>query len=159
MVALAMFVWVVTSYGGEPSVEVFTKNYCLHWQKKKIAGLIAQFGSCTFTPRTGKTLTEVVEIVSCAKNKWGNWLDFWFCVAPEDIEGVPGMPPSILCLHYYVVFPQFKVKKRDKSEEALRHAAQLSNGRDLVEEFVSYGVWPLAHGWNLGEVKLRPMPF
>jgi hypothetical protein len=30
MVALAMFVWVVTKYNGEPSVEVFAKNYCLH---------------------------------------------------------------------------------------------------------------------------------
>jgi hypothetical protein len=30
MVALEKFVWVVTSYGGEPSVEVFAKNYCLH---------------------------------------------------------------------------------------------------------------------------------
>jgi hypothetical protein len=40
MVALAKFVWEVTSYGGEPSIEVFAKNYCLHWQKKKIGGLI-----------------------------------------------------------------------------------------------------------------------
>jgi hypothetical protein len=35
MAALAKHVWVVSSYGGEPSVEVFTKNYCLHWQKKE----------------------------------------------------------------------------------------------------------------------------
>jgi hypothetical protein len=38
-----------------------------------IGGLIAQFGSCTFTPTTGKTSAEVVEIVSRTKNKWGNW--------------------------------------------------------------------------------------
>jgi hypothetical protein len=31
VVALAKYVWAVTSYGGQPSVEVFTKNYCLHW--------------------------------------------------------------------------------------------------------------------------------
>jgi hypothetical protein len=43
MVALAKFVWAVTSYGREPLVEVFAKNYCLHWQKKMIGGLIAQF--------------------------------------------------------------------------------------------------------------------
>jgi hypothetical protein len=30
MVALAKYVWAVTSYGGQPSVEVFAKNYCLH---------------------------------------------------------------------------------------------------------------------------------
>jgi hypothetical protein len=72
VVALAKYVWAVASYGGQPSVEVFAKNYCLHWQKKKIGNKIAQFGSCTFTPRTRKTSVEVVEIVPCARNKWGN---------------------------------------------------------------------------------------
>jgi hypothetical protein len=76
VVALAKYVWAVTSYGGQPSVEVFAKNYCLHWQKRKIGNKIAQFGSCTFTPRTRKTSAEVVEIVPCARNKWGNWWDY-----------------------------------------------------------------------------------
>jgi hypothetical protein len=35
VVALAKYVWAVTSYGGQPSVEVFAKNYCLHWQNRK----------------------------------------------------------------------------------------------------------------------------
>jgi hypothetical protein len=30
MVALAKYVWATTSYGGQPSVEVFAKQYCLH---------------------------------------------------------------------------------------------------------------------------------
>jgi hypothetical protein len=34
VVALAKYVWATTSYGGQPSVEVFAKQYCLHWQKK-----------------------------------------------------------------------------------------------------------------------------
>jgi hypothetical protein len=34
----------------------------------------------------------------------------------------------------------------------------MSSGRDLLEEFIGYGVWPLAHGWALGEVCLREMP-
>jgi hypothetical protein len=72
VVALAKYVWVTTSYGGQPSVEVFAKHYCLHWQKRKIGHKIAQFGSCTFTPKTGKTSMEVVELVPCARNKWGN---------------------------------------------------------------------------------------
>jgi hypothetical protein len=53
-------------------MEVFAKHYCLHWQKIKIGHKIAQFGSCTFKPRTGKTSMEVVELVPCARNKWGN---------------------------------------------------------------------------------------
>jgi hypothetical protein len=30
VVALAKYVWAVTSYGGQLSVQVFAKNYCLH---------------------------------------------------------------------------------------------------------------------------------
>jgi hypothetical protein len=30
VVALAKYVWATTSYGGQPSVEVFAKQYCLH---------------------------------------------------------------------------------------------------------------------------------
>jgi hypothetical protein len=72
VVALAKYVWATTSYGGHPSVEVFAKQYCLHWQKRKIGHKIAQFGSCTFTLKSGKTSMEVVELVPCARNKWGN---------------------------------------------------------------------------------------
>jgi hypothetical protein len=31
VVALAKYDWAVTSYGKQPSVEVFAKNYYLHW--------------------------------------------------------------------------------------------------------------------------------
>jgi hypothetical protein len=65
---------------------------------------------------------------------------------------------AVMCLHYYVAYPQFEVAKDDEDEGALRCAARMSSGRDLVEEFVGYGVWPLAHGWALGEVCPREMP-
>jgi hypothetical protein len=109
-------------------------------------------------PRTGKTSAEVVEIVPCAKNKWGKWWKFWFYVAPSDVEGLPSLPPAIFCSHCYVAFPHFKVKKGDRDEQALRYKARLSNDRDLVEEFVACGVWPLPHGWVLGKIIPRRMP-
>jgi hypothetical protein len=158
MVALAKYVWAATSYGGQPSVEVFAKHYCLHWQKRKIGHKIAQFRSCTFTPRTGKTSMEVVELVPCARNKWGNWWDFWFYVSEGAVEDHPGLPVAVMCSHYYVAYPQFEVAEDDEGEGALRCAARMSSGRDLVEEFIGYGVWPLAHGWALGEVCPREMP-
>jgi hypothetical protein len=79
-------------------------------------------------------------------------------VAPGDVEDLPSLPPAILCSHCYVVFPRFEVAEEDEDEGALRHAARLSSGRDLVEEFIAYGVWPLGHGWVLGEVTPRRMP-
>jgi hypothetical protein len=50
------------------------------------------------------------------------------------------------------------VTEEDQDEEALRYAARMSNRRDLVEEFIACGVWPLAHGWALGEITPRRMP-
>jgi hypothetical protein len=155
MVALAKFMWAATTYGREPSVDVFTKNYCLLWQKKVAGRKIMQFGSSMFTSRTMKTLGEVVELIPCAKNKWGIWWDFWFYVTLKYAEGVRGLPPSILCSHYYIAFPKFKLKKGDVNEDALCRASKMSSDRDLVEEFIACGVWPLGHGWDVGEVKLR----
>jgi hypothetical protein len=158
VVALAKYVWATTSYGGQPSVEVFAKYYCLHWQKRKIGNRIAQFGSCTFTLKTGKTSMEVVELVPCARNKWGNWWEFWFYVAEGTVEDQPGLPVAEMCSHYYSAYPQFEVAEEDADEGALRCASGLSSGRDLVEEFVAYGVWPFARGWALGELCPRQMP-
>jgi hypothetical protein len=158
MVALSKYVWATTSYGGQPSVEVFAKYYCLHWQKKMIGDEVAQFGSCTFTPKTGKTTMQVVELVPCARNKWGNWNEYWFYVAEGTVEGHEGLPVSEMCSHFYSAYPPFEVAEGDVDEGALWCAAGLSSGRDLVEELVAYGVWPLAHGWALGEVCPRQMP-
>jgi hypothetical protein len=101
---------------------------------------------------------EVVELVLCARNKWGNWWDFWFYVFESEVEGHPGLPVAMMCSHYYMVYPQFEVAEDDENEGALRCAVRMSSGRDLVEEFISYGVWPLAHGWALSEVCPREMP-
>jgi hypothetical protein len=158
VVALVKYVWAVTSYGGQPFVEVFAKNYCLHWQKRKIGSKIAQFGSCTFTPRTGKTSMEVVELVPCARNKWGNWYDYWFYVSGGEVEDLLGLSAAVMCSQCYVVFPPFEVAEDDRDEGALRCAARMSSGRDLVEEFIGYGVWPLAHGWAMGKVCRHQMP-
>jgi hypothetical protein len=63
-----------------------------------------------------------------------------------------------MCSHCYVAFPPFEVVEDDSDEGALRCAACMSSRRDLVEEFIGYGVWPLAHGWALDEVCPRQMP-
>jgi hypothetical protein len=63
-----------------------------------------------------------------------------------------------MCSHHYVAYPQFEVAEDDEDEGALWCAAHMSSERDLVEEFIGYGVWPLVHGWALGEVCPREMP-
>ena len=101
---------------------------------------------------------EVVELVFRARNKWGNLWDYWFYVSGSEVEDLPGLPAAVMCSHCYVAFPQFEVAEDDEDEGALRCAARTSYERDLVEEFIGYGVWPLAHGGVLGEVCPRQMP-
>jgi hypothetical protein len=79
-------------------------------------------------------------------------------VAGGEVEDLPGLLTAVMCSHCYVVFPPFEVVEGDSDEEALRGVARMSSGRDLVEEFIGYGVWPLAHDWALGEVCPRQMP-
>jgi hypothetical protein len=105
-----------------------------------------------------KTSVEVVELVPCARNKWGNWYDYWFYVVGGEVEDLPALPMAVMCSHCYVAFPPFEVAEDDSNEGALRCAARMSSGRDLFEEFIGYGVWPLVHGWVLGEVGPRQMP-
>jgi hypothetical protein len=79
-------------------------------------------------------------------------------VAPGNVKGLPSLPPAIMCSHCYVVFPLFEVAEEDEDERVLRHVAHLSIERDLVVEFIAYGLWPLVYGWVLGEVTPHRMP-
>jgi hypothetical protein len=101
---------------------------------------------------------EVVELVPCTRNKWGNWWDFGFYMSEAKVEDHPGLPAAIMCSNYYVAYPSFEVAEGDENDGALRIAARTSSGRDLIEEFIGYGVWSLAHGWALGEVCPCGMP-
>jgi hypothetical protein len=67
-------------------------------------------------------------------------------VAGGEVEDLPGLLAAVMCSHCYVTFPSFEVAEDDSDEGALRSAARMSSGRDLVEEFIVYGVLPLAHG-------------
>jgi hypothetical protein len=55
-------------------------------------------------------------------------------------------------------FPHFEVAEEDEDEAGLHYAARLGSRRVLVEEFIACGVWPLAHGWALGEITPHRMP-
>jgi hypothetical protein len=46
----------------------------------------------------------------------GNWWEFWFYVAPGDVEGLPSLPPAILCSHCYVAFIHFEEAEEDQDE-------------------------------------------
>jgi hypothetical protein len=56
IVLISKFLWVVTSRGGHPTIDVFSHHYELHYQNKNIqlegfeTNFAAQFGCITFHP-------------------------------------------------------------------------------------------------------------
>jgi hypothetical protein len=79
VVALSKFVWVTTTFGKDPSEEVFAKHYFLHWQKRMTVRRVDQFGSCTF-----KTKEKVVELAPMPKmNGLGGWRTDSMCTMWE----------------------------------------------------------------------------
>jgi hypothetical protein len=105
-----------------------------------------------------------------ARHRWKSWSWFPAPAISGATGGISGFTflkaqlktiqdsPWLSCAPIIVAYPQFEVVEDDEDEGALRCAARMSSGRDLVEEFIGYGVWPLAHGWALGEVCPREMP-
>jgi hypothetical protein len=54
-------------------------------------------------------------------------------VSGGEVEDLPGLPATVMCSHCYVAFPPFEVAEDDEDKGALRCAACMSSGRDLVE--------------------------
>jgi hypothetical protein len=99
------------------------------------------------------------KLVSCGKNRWGGWLKSWFYVnLGEDMADLPQSPNSSMVPHAFVAFPNFEVREQDQDEAALHHARVKSSDRDLVEEFIAHGVWPLRGGWAIKEIAWWKMP-
>ncbi len=90
MVALSKYVWATTSYGGQPSVEVFAKYYCLHWQKRMIGDEVAQFGSaCKIC--SGWVTLAAESLVSRGRRKSPRRKVSWLCSRRSS-------PPVSACL-------------------------------------------------------------
>lgn len=64
---------------------------------------------------------------------------------------------SVIMAQDFVACPDFEVGEKDSDEAVLWHARVMSIGRDLVEEYIAYQVWPLRGGWTVGEVMRRRM--
>jgi hypothetical protein len=49
--------------------------------------------------------------------------------------------------------PEYKVITRDPNKAAFRSATRHLSSRDVVEEFIAAGVWPLGRDWSLDDVR------
>lgn len=62
---------------------------------------------------------------------------------------------STLSPFQFEAFPRFAIAKGDRNNHAFNFAAVACSGRDLVEEYLTCGVWPLGRDWTVGPVARR----
>jgi hypothetical protein len=82
IVQISKFIWVVTSCGDRPTVDVFAHHYELHYQNKKIhlegseTTFAAQFGCISFHPSWVGNHSSLTPVM---RNKWtSGWAGNWF---------------------------------------------------------------------------------
>jgi hypothetical protein len=102
----------------------------------------AHYGCLNFAYRAGLSTPAVVY-----RNKWpSDWTQWWFYHKVESeeylvskCEGVKGNRA-----------PDVRLKaSQETALEAFARCAKHLSTRDLVEEFLAAGIWPLSRGWSI----------
>jgi hypothetical protein len=165
IVQLSKFFWAVVSFSDRPTAEVFAKYYELHYQQKKVKKgeetLNAQFGCITFHPNRYGDGAKFMPVVK--NNSSAGWARSWFyCKVPIHQSEAGGK--GIHLLHSrmssldYLTEPVHNCPEDDVNDKAFVHATTTIGGRDAVEEFLAYKMWPLSSAVDLSEVEEAESP-
>jgi hypothetical protein len=150
IIRMGIFVWAVRSQGLEPSARCFCSLHELSyetkpWGKEQYHN---NFRCYSFAARSGASYP-----VPMFRKRWpGAWMEEWFYVkndlkAREDIKEINMRP----------IWSRFGLRKTkveiDEAAEACRRAfstvCSFIGTRDLVQEHVSYRIWPLIDSWEM----------
>ena len=154
---LNLYMWLAKTCRLFPSAEVFARAFRVHYQPKKISvqsaggaeiSAIPQYGCYTFAFHKNLPCP-----VAASKNKWANdWSSYWFYhkvtldpntkTHPLVIDHVPalGEVPKVVC----------HVRAEDEPLLALlRKLSKTFSTRDVIEEIVACGCFPIRVGWDI----------
>ena len=102
-----------------------------------------------------KTSLMKVVLAAAQKNKWeGNWLEYWFYAKigfsdPEGSSEERFLLASDIEAFDHTFQPAYNKRAPGFKPcvEGFMTACQVCGGRDVVEEFLAAGIWPLSAGW------------
>jgi hypothetical protein len=101
-----------------------------------------------------------VGLTPATKNKWSaGWTKAWFyCkvplhVCPQGGKSIHTLRSHMSALNFHTK-PSIRDSGENLSDDAFVWASKNIGGRDIMEEFVSCGVWPLAAGVSVEHVKV-----
>jgi hypothetical protein len=148
IIRMGIFVWAMRSQGLEPNAKSFCSMHELlyetkSWGKEQYHN---NFGCYSFVARSGSSCP-----VPTFQKRWpGDWKKEWFYVkndleVREDIKEIIMRP----------IWHRFGIRKPkveiDEAAEECRKAfgivCSFIGTRDLVQEHVAYGIWPLVANW------------
>jgi hypothetical protein len=164
---VSKFIWIMKTFGCNPSVDAFARFYELVIIPEVIKGSDGQFyhtqhACCTFNTRrqnTRKGITRIQIAPCCKSNLTDDWNSHWFYlkVNMSEVSGYTGpahpwsCPIAPLTAVNTAEFNQQALGIRN-CESAFHLASTILGGRDIIEEFVAARVWPISSGWSPTEI-------
>jgi hypothetical protein len=116
-----------------------------------------QYGCLNFHVKCGGQQAKLTVVM---KNKWsGGWTQVWFyCKVPLLWSPSLGRGKGIYAIHSYMMGldftmePPFECPDDDGSDMAFVKVTHTIGGRDVVEEFMAYELFPLLVSFSLDEI-------
>jgi hypothetical protein len=154
---VSKFIWIMKTFGCNPSVDAFARFYELVFIPEVVKGSDGQFyhsqhACCTFNTRrqnTRKGITRIQIAPCCKTNLTDDWSSHWFYLKVNMPE--LSCPIAPLTAVNVAEFNQRAVGIRS-CESAFHLASTILGVRDIIEEFVAARVWPISSGWSPTEL-------
>jgi hypothetical protein len=157
---LSKIFWAIGSFGGVPSGNLFVNPYELHYQPKTVetpeGDRITQYRCLNFHAKRD----DIPKLSLTIKNKWSTgWNKLWFyCRMPCRRSSGCGKSVYDLCLRMseldYAVEPEVECSYDDPNDVAFFRAAATIGCHDVVEEYETCKMYPLAMGFGFESVSL-----
>jgi hypothetical protein len=150
IIRMGLFVWAVRSQGLEPSAKCFCSMHELLYETK-VTGKEQyhnNFGCYGFIARSNASYP-----VPTYQKRWpGAWMEEWFYVKNnlierEDIKEIIQRP---IWSRFGLRRPKVAIANDDEAcQKAFSNVCAFIGTRDIIQEHISYRVWPLADSWEM----------
>jgi hypothetical protein len=150
IIRMGMFVWAVRSQGLEPSAKCFFNMHELLYETKAIGKeqYHNNFGCYGFIARSNASYP-----VPTYRKRWpGAWMEEWFYVKNDLIKR-----EDIKKIIQRLIWSRFGLRRSkvtiesdvEAFQKAFSNVCAFIGTRDIVQEHISYRVWPLVESWDM----------
>jgi hypothetical protein len=139
---VSKFIWIMKTFGCNPSVDAFARFYELVIISEVVKGSDGQFYHSQHACCTFNTRRRIAPF--CKTNLTDDWSSYWFYLKVNMPE--LSCPIALLTAVNVAEFNPRAVGIRS-CESAFHLASTILGSRDIIEEFVAARFWPISSGW------------